>query len=119
MEKLLKALMYASRSEKNRKMVFGEYPFICVQHWMAGFRMGQLASGHCDMEEHYSFLEFIFQSLNEPISGMTPIKLIIQKTNSDEEAYSLFFSIVQEYCRIKGLSFTDERYLRFSDQTDD
>lgn len=103
MKKMLSVLLYASMSKQNRIMLFGEFPFLCVFHWIVGYRTCQHMEGYNDGVDFLEFNEFIFKELKEPMGSLSPYTVIAQRTENDEEAYDLFFSIIKKYCQIKGI----------------
>lgn len=97
-------LIQKMKSRKFRLLHIGDNDIQALRHFMNGYWLCLQAHSLEYDGEFDQFMEFVSDALGARRIGYSIWELIEQKTASKEEAFEMFFSFVDEYCRKTGLT---------------
>lgn len=85
------------RMKKNRRLYIGNDGILAMHHIVSGYAECLCDFGILQDEEFGRFVDFVHDSLNKEMSGFSIWQLIDEKTSTDDEAFNLFFSLLNEF----------------------
>ena len=85
------------RMKKNRRLYIGNDNILAMQHIVAGYGECLRDFGFFQDEEFEKFIRFVHDALKVEMSGVSIWRLIAQKTHTDDEAFELFFLLLNKF----------------------
>ena len=85
------------RMKKNRRLYIGNDNILAMQHIVAGYGECLRDFGIFQDEEFEKFIRFVHDALKVEMSGVSIWRLIAQKTHTDDEAFELFFLLLNKF----------------------
>lgn len=85
------------RMKKNRRLYIGNDNILAMQHIVAGYGECLRDFGIFQDEEFEKFIRFVHDALKAEMSGVSIWRLIAQKTHTDDEAFELFFLLLNKF----------------------
>lgn len=92
-----KILNVFRRMEKNRRLYIGNDGILAMHHLVTGYAECLRDFGILQDEEFGRFVDFVHDSLNKEMSGFSIWQLIAAETSTDDEAFELFFSLLNKF----------------------
>ena len=89
---------YKDMANKRWRLYIGDSDFIALRHICTGYHMCMADNAIPDNGSFQKFESFVFDKLNTFEGTLSIWKEILEHTQSDEEAFNLFFSLVEEFC---------------------
>lgn len=85
------------RMKKNRRFYIGNDGILGMQHIVTGYGECLRDFGILQDEEFERFVCFVHDALEAEMGAASIWRLIDEKTSSDNEAFGLFFSLLNEF----------------------
>lgn len=91
---------------KKRRLYIGNAGIKSLHHVRTGYEMCLEHNGIVDDGEFKKFELFAFKSLGEPFGALSIWSVIANRTKSDDEAFDLLFTLLNEYCAKNSISIS-------------
>lgn len=85
------------KMEKNRRLYIGNDCILAMHHIASGYGECLRDFGILQDEEFDRFIRFVHDALNVEMGGVSIWRLIAEKTHTDDEAFDLFFSLLNKF----------------------
>lgn len=85
------------RMKANRRLYIGNDGILAMQHIVTGYGECLRDLGMIQDDAYELFVRFVHDALNAEMGGASIWRLIDERTSSDDEAFDLFFSLLNEF----------------------
>lgn len=94
---MVSVLNLFKRMKKNRRLYIGNDNILAMQHIVSGYGECLRDLGFSQDKEYEHFVRFVYETLKVEKSGISIWRLIAERTQTDDEAFDLFFLLLSKF----------------------